>query len=314
MDPTLLVWIASVAGAALFAAGGFLLARARAPEGPTADELASLRLSVLQLESAAAAKDAALAEVQLRREHGEVETRRRAERLELERRTLAQELTHEQHQRHEALRAGDEARAALEREIAAAAGLRHDLAVAVEVQENHRRASAALRAENDALRAGNERLRKEHDAHQAELSAARADADGLRRQLAALDDTAVPALASSPPSGDVAAPGTAGQIFQRLVDGAGEGIDTAVVADELGLVVASRGDHSDALAAFGAYLAHAGARAGEVLPLRDALTVTVQDAARRIVTVRPVASPHSELMLVTLGHGKGHAHSRRGAE
>jgi predicted regulator of Ras-like GTPase activity (Roadblock/LC7/MglB family) len=80
----------------------------------------------------------------------------------------------------------------------------------------------------------------------------------------------------------------------------GPGVAGAVIADELGLVVASTGEYGDALAAFGAYLADVGSKTRGVLPLHEVRQVIVQDDHHMTLTVRPLASADDNLALVTL--------------
>jgi predicted regulator of Ras-like GTPase activity (Roadblock/LC7/MglB family) len=84
----------------------------------------------------------------------------------------------------------------------------------------------------------------------------------------------------------------------------GNGFAGAVIADEAGLVVASTGEHGDALAAYGAYLAGMGARTLEALPLHELRQVIVEDDHDAVLTVRPLASADANLALVTLAPGR----------
>lgn len=83
----------------------------------------------------------------------------------------------------------------------------------------------------------------------------------------------------------------------------GSDLTGAVIADEMGLVVASTGELSDALAAYGAVLAGIGAKTRDALPLHDVRQVVVQDAHDRTLTVRRIASVDEQFALVTLTAG-----------
>jgi predicted regulator of Ras-like GTPase activity (Roadblock/LC7/MglB family) len=74
----------------------------------------------------------------------------------------------------------------------------------------------------------------------------------------------------------------------------------AVIADELGLVVASTGEHGDALAAYGAFLAGVGAKTSDNLPLTELRQLIVQDENDTTLTVRPIAAANDNFALVTL--------------
>lgn len=98
---------------------------------------------------------------------------------------------------------------------------------------------------------------------------------------------------------------TRGNALQLIVDDETEngGARSAVIADELGLVVASSGvvsEYGDALAAFGAYLADVGTRTRDVLPLHEVRQVVVRDDHDMTLTVRPLATEDPGLALVTL--------------
>jgi predicted regulator of Ras-like GTPase activity (Roadblock/LC7/MglB family) len=78
---------------------------------------------------------------------------------------------------------------------------------------------------------------------------------------------------------------------------------SAVIADELGLLVAASGatnEYNDALAALGAYLADFGSKTRGILPLRNLRQVVVRDVHDVTLTVRPLATDDPGLALVTL--------------
>jgi predicted regulator of Ras-like GTPase activity (Roadblock/LC7/MglB family) len=81
------------------------------------------------------------------------------------------------------------------------------------------------------------------------------------------------------------------------------GAKSAVITDEMGLVVAASvagSEHGDALAAFGAYLAEVGTKARRVLPLHEVRQVIVRDDRNVTLIVRPLDSADHSLALVTL--------------
>src|SRR5262249_38708537 len=109
---------------------------------------------------------------------------------------------------------------------------------------------------------------------------------------------------AEPPSPPLA-PMPAANSWQLLVQRVSEvrSVRAAVVTDELGLVVASAGEYSDVLAAYGRHLADEGQRVRELLPLRTIRELTVHDDRDVTMTVRPLPVADSKLALVTLGVG-----------
>ncbi|HEX4353687.1 MAG TPA: hypothetical protein VHZ95_12245 [Polyangiales bacterium] len=98
---------------------------------------------------------------------------------------------------------------------------------------------------------------------------------------------------------------TRGNALQLIVDDETEhrGARSAVIADELGLLVAASGvgiEYGEALAAFGAYLADVGTRTRDMLPLQELRQVVVRDDHDMTLTVRPLATEDPGLALVTL--------------
>jgi predicted regulator of Ras-like GTPase activity (Roadblock/LC7/MglB family) len=81
---------------------------------------------------------------------------------------------------------------------------------------------------------------------------------------------------------------------------------SAVIADELGLLVAASGatnEYGDALAAMGAYLADVGIKTRDMLPLHQVSQVVIRDDHDVTLTVRPLAADDPGLALVTLAVG-----------
>jgi predicted regulator of Ras-like GTPase activity (Roadblock/LC7/MglB family) len=93
-----------------------------------------------------------------------------------------------------------------------------------------------------------------------------------------------------------------GNLLRAILEQETRGCDYtgAVIADELGLVVASTGEYGDALAAYGAFLAGVGAKTGDALPLHELRQVVVQDEHDMTLTVRPIATADDNFALVTL--------------
>lgn len=101
--------------------------------------------------------------------------------------------------------------------------------------------------------------------------------------------------------------GARGDELRTILDRetSGNGFTGAVIADELGLIVASTGEFGDALAAYGAFLAGVGAKTRGVLPLQALRQLVIQDDYDATLTVRPIVSADDQLALVTLAPGRG---------
>lgn len=78
---------------------------------------------------------------------------------------------------------------------------------------------------------------------------------------------------------------------------------SAVLADEIGLVVASAGEHSDALAAVSAIYSRVGLKLCEILPLSTLHRVILVDDKERHFTTLPINTSVGQLMLATLSIG-----------
>ena len=176
-----------------------------------------------------------------------------------------------------------------------------------------RETGRTLEEQRQRLEDGNAQLRGQLEtmtARVAELTALERENADLRIRAMA-GDLAVRAVAQNKDRRSTAADSVlGGQAFQHLVDQVG-GLDpvrSAVIADELGLVVACHGAHGEELAAIGALFARTGSEARKVLPLDHLQRVIVEDERNISVTVRPLRSTDagasdSELTLVTLTVG-----------
>jgi predicted regulator of Ras-like GTPase activity (Roadblock/LC7/MglB family) len=183
-------------------------------------------------------------------------------------------------------------RAELERALAERERLQ---GVAAEA-ERQRRTLAALAKERDRLRASQAAI--EESAREAN-----ARADQAWRELAEVveqlrskrkrEASQRPALPDS---------GARGEALRAILERetSGGAFAGAVITDGLGLVVAARGEHAEALAAYGAFLAGVGAKARAALPLGELRQLTLQDENDTLLSVRPIASAEDDLALVTL--------------
>ncbi|WP_394835549.1 hypothetical protein LVJ94_01300 [Pendulispora rubella] len=370
MNVMSVIWLASLAAAALFAAAGYFLARARIGRQNEAQrrhaeqaiaELAQAELRAKHNETVAAAAraDAERSAQELTRA---AESEQRARLLLDEQRHAAEEqraeATRLQRELDQLVRTRGEV-ARLEKELATVKSrtqqlesrgtegevlatkklvelastvstLRGQLESKVKFEQEVRGGLDSARHEADALRREAALRAEETRAAKEALEAARTDTVVLRQESATLAEMkkrvaaleadnarlrAVefaskakegkkislpsPTLLSSAP----AKPGLDGHSLQRFVDDAvrSPSVSAAALTDELGFLVASNGDHAEALAAFGAYLTEAGGRACGLLPMHAVQRVSVQDDTGITLTARTVASAPNELVLVTLG-------------
>ena len=361
MNPVVLLWVSTLAGAALFFAAGALAVRRRALAGagaaagaqlgPTqsamalatpnpaassaAPELATLRgestmlrqqTTALQRESERLRASLAATEEQLKLRDAEATRFRRAleevqgqasqdatgwqkQRADLEERVAKlPRLEAELEQRRVEIARWRQEIKEVESQLARAPApqteqtLRQDLAVKSQLL------AAAERRLVD-LEIDNARLRQEVGS----ATSLREERDRLRSENAQLRAKAFAAggapIATLPVRHPTPVAGTRrGDLFQAFVNQVSKlgDVRCAVVADELGLVVASHGDLSDEVAAVGALFARAGGKAIEVLPLRNVHHVTIEDDQRVALTLHPLPTKdgkESDLALITLGVG-----------
>jgi predicted regulator of Ras-like GTPase activity (Roadblock/LC7/MglB family) len=207
--------------------------------------------------------------------------------VEEHRRTASAEAEGLRARLHELSKHGDDA---------STAALKHELALSRET----------ARTQAEQL----EELRQD----KARLQNVEADLAGSKRENARLTDQVrdlrAQAYASkTPPMRRIDAPerniSTLGSALQSIVDNEAQSssVRNAVIADELGLLVAASGsshEYCDALAALGAYLADVGTKTRDVLPLHEVRQVVVRDDRDMTLTVRPLAASEPGLALVTL--------------
>jgi hypothetical protein len=308
MSTELLLWITSLAGATLFFAAGSLLAGRRrvaapagaAPAQPTAPETERLRQ-----ELASARQEAERSTGHLREERKRAH-QAAAERELLEARagkatTLEAELEErrtEIHQWRERL-ADTEARLATAVHPETELTLRQDLAIRSQQLDASQRRVKVLEEENATLRqelAATGGLQAERDHLTAENAELRAREFAVRRPTGSRPVTL---------AGGGLTPGGVLQTLVEKVSRLGD-IRCAVIADDLGLVVASHGELSEEVAAVGALFARAGLQAQKVLPLRNVQRITIEDDQNVVLNLRPLRTDgvkDVELALITLAVG-----------
>jgi hypothetical protein len=341
MTPEVTLWLASAGGAVLFFAAGRLAgARRRGPAAavvapaspPAAVPAPAPDLDRVRQELTSARLDAERAAGHLKTELAAVQTRLRE--LTAEDSRLLVELGEARKQAEEALATRDELEirasragkleaeleerrmeihrwrdqvAQSEARLATAvhpeteASLRQDLSIRTQQLEDASRRLQALEEENATLRqdvSASSGLAAERDRLKAENAELRANQ-----------------FASKRPTGSrpVALAGgglTPGGVLQSLVEKVSRlgDIRCAVIADDLGLVVAAHGELSEEVAAVGALFARAGLQAQHVLPLHNVQRVTVEDDQNVQLTLRPLRTDgikDAELSLITLAVGGG---------
>jgi hypothetical protein len=335
----LLLGLSSVAGAAFFFAAGRLaagqrkaMAPLRAVAPPATDgrgdelraareqtaharqeseqlraELGAAQIRLAELAARVGALSSQLGEERTRRD----EARQRVARGETERANLEERLRGlaaleaELEERRMESHRWREQTTELERQLASAVSaetvqtLRQDLAVKGELLAVHDQRANRLEEQNALLRQ--------------ELAAASglgAERDRLRLENAELraDEFVARPAPRDRPLALAGGKSTPGGILQALVERVSSlgDIRCAVIADDLGLVVASQGELSDEVAAVGALFGRASLHAKRVLPLHGVLRVNVEDDQNVVLGVRPLstdAGPGVELALVTLAVG-----------
>jgi hypothetical protein len=87
---------------------------------------------------------------------------------------------------------------------------------------------------------------------------------------------------------------------------------TAVIADEMGLLVAAGGvidEYAESLAAVGPYLVDIGAKLQDMLPVCAIAEVIVRDDQDLAVSARPLPLDQPGLALITMGEDREPRHS-----
>jgi hypothetical protein len=322
MTPLLWAWLLSLTGAMLFFAAGAVWTRKRSPAAADAPAVA---LGTAQQLDRTLARDhaerASLANAleterrsfererrRLEQEHERVEQeRKRAEQQRKRVEEECQRITDERQRVEAALQTAHAERAALAARVAELTSpgsgdvqteaMRHELSLTLETLRAQGEQLARLQDENARLRG----VEQELERVKGEAAVLAEEARRLRAGV----------FVSKPAPRAPAKPSSAGSrsdMLQSIVDAeTGPGrAKSAVIADELGLVVAASGaslEYGDALAAFGAYLTEVGAKTRSMLPLHEVSQVTVRDDHDVILTVRPIEAADHSLALVTLAVG-----------
>jgi DNA repair exonuclease SbcCD ATPase subunit len=335
VNPWLSVWMLSVSGAGLFFLGGTMWTRLRAGRSGVhtlsliAGELEATREHMLEQEMTKRklrksqlelSDELSKSHAELKKLSGELESvRRESQRpptqVRVELQTVMSELTQLRHDCTQQARALTHAEDAadsssaelrrLEGRIAELARKGMDSSTSALEQELAltRESLHARDAELNHLRESNARLR----IVESELAQAHRDVQRLSEEARVLR---AEAFKSKPVQtvGEARQPQrivTRGSALQAVVDQetASGRAKTAVIADELGLLVAASGvveDYAEALAALGAYIADIGSKTRDLLPLRALREVVLRDEQDTTLTVQPLAADDPGLALVTL--------------
>ena len=136
----------------------------------------------------------------------------------------------------------------------------------------------------------------EHLVLQAEVARLAAENRDLRaRALGSLPPKKAPSRGSAPDL-DL-------DVYRQLVErvGGAAGLQCAVIADELGSLLAGSGELAESLAAFGAYIRDASSRTERLLPLEGVDEIDIRDRRGALLSTRVITRSPSELSLVLLG-------------
>lgn len=170
---------------------------------------------------------------------------------------------------------------------------RTDLALKINVLSEQLRDLERMREENMKLKGRSEQMTHLEQ----EMAKLREENDSLRAQ--GLIKAVAPALPMLDKEGDEQGLGNALQrVINRLTSE--KGARAAVLADELGLVVAGVGDTVDAMAAVSAIFSEINAKIRGVLPLGTLRQLTITDANELTFSAQPFETSSGQLVLATL--------------
>jgi predicted regulator of Ras-like GTPase activity (Roadblock/LC7/MglB family) len=293
MTPLTAIWIASLAGALLFFAAGFLLARRHLGEAAAVDAAIPPRVPPPVVESSppiAAADPAqpyATAAI-LRLQVGELRQALQDARLR------EQSYADVERELHRLRRERTDFEVTTKRELS------FEVDVAVRQMGELER----LRHENAALRrqlggAGEKPIQAETDErHQPGTVTITGNPIGTTRPRMIR-----PASAPLGRSGEQRS--TADQLSSLLARLRNRSVRAIALADELGLPIVGIGDDNASLAAFASYVTDVGRKTREFLPLGPLRRVTVEDENDSTVTTCALAAGDAHLALITLTVGPG---------
>ena len=96
-----------------------------------------------------------------------------------------------------------------------------------------------------------------------------------------------------------------GRELQSLVERIARegGVLSAVIADDMGLLVASAGAHAEALGALGAFMGPVSQKAQQLLPIHDVVEVVLHDEQQSRITLRRLKTAQTDLVLALMTDG-----------
>lgn len=340
MTPLVAVWVLSLSGAGLFFLGGHMfsrvwLARTNVHMFTSLNaELQATRAHLLEQEQTkqslrtqgrALSSELSRSHAELTRVQNElVRARRQSEnplsRTTIELQQMETELTQLRHdctEQAKALTAAERAAANSQAELTRLSDRMFELSERSEAAKASAELEKELASTKESLRARDAELTdlralraKLHDV-ESELSTAQRSVTRLTEEARTLRSRTFKASEPAPeaPTARLRPIDSKSHVLQALVDAEVKTgrAKTAVIADELGLLVAAGGvteDYAESLAAVGTYLVDIGVKLQDMLPICAIAQVIVRDDQDLTVTARPLPLDQPGLSLVTMGEYK----------
>jgi predicted RNase H-like nuclease (RuvC/YqgF family) len=337
MTPLVAVWVLSLSGAGLFFLGGHMFSRVWLARGNAqmftslSAELQATRAHLLEQEQTkqnlrtqqrALNSELSRSHAELHRVQNELVRARRESENPLSRTTIElQQMEHELTQlRHDcteqakALTQAERAASQSQAELARLSGRMIELSERSEAAKASAELERELASTKESLRARDAELtdlramRAKLQSVEGELAKAQTDVSRLADEARTLRSRAFKVSEPSPeaPTARIRPVDSKAHVLQALVDAeikTGRA-KTAVIADELGLLVAAGGvtdEYAESLAAVGTYLVDIGVKLQDMLPICTIAQVIVRDDQDLTVTARPLPLDQPGLSLVTMG-------------
>jgi myosin heavy subunit len=341
MTPLVAVWVLSLSGAGLFFLGGHMFSRVWLARTNThlftslSGELQATRVHLLEQEQTKQSlrtQQRALSS-ELSRSHSELhrvqnelvkakrESQNPLSRTSIELQQMEEELTQLRHdctEQAKALTHAERAAAQSQVELTRLSERMLELSERSEAAKASAELEKELASTKESLRARDAELndlramRAKLQNVEGQLGKAQNDVTRLSEEARSLRSRAFKASAPAPDAPVVRkrAADSKGHVLQALVDAEVKTgrAKTAVIADELGLLVAAGGvtdEYAESLAAVGSYLVDIGEKLQDMLPMCAIAQVIVRDDQDLTVSARPLPLDQPGLSLVTMGEDKG---------
>ena len=342
MTPILAVWVLSLSGAGLFFLGGHMFSRvwlARANThlfGSLSAELQATRAHLLDqeqtkqslrtqqraLNSELSRSHAELSRVQTELVRAKRESQNPLSRTSIELQQMENELTQLRHdctEQAKALTQSERAALQSQAELTRLSERMLTISERSESAKSNAELEKELATTRESLRARDAELtdlramRTKLHSVETELSTAQRSVTRLTEEARSLRARAFKATDFPPEAPTVQRrrpTDSKGHVLQALVDAeikTGRA-KTAVIADELGLLVAAGGvtdEYAESLAAVGPYLIDIGAKLQDMLPVCAIAEIIVRDDQNLSVSARPLPLDSPGLSLVTMGEDRG---------